>query len=168
MKKIVLVAVCLLFGFEALKASAQSNVAPRPIGSAASSAVRDNHADDTVLSEIEKNDQASTSNQSSAQRVRKRIESIGLAGRVTVVLNNGNEYYGAVSQISDESFQLADIDLKQQVTISYADVRKIRRGFGNPNPFNGKRWHPGWHIAAALAAVGLTIVVFVAAGTATR
>lgn len=104
------------------------------------------------------------SKNSDVAKVKARIKSIGIAGRVTVVLTNNNEYYGAIRQIGEDSFQLADVDLKQQITISYDEVKKVISGFGNPNPFNGKRWHPSWHIAAVAAVVGFTILIVVAAG----
>lgn len=108
------------------------------------------------------------SKSSNASKIKAKVKSLGIAGRVTVVLKNNNEYYGAISQIGEDSFQLADVDLKQQITVSYDEVKKVISGFGNPNPFNGKRWHPSWHIAAVAAVVGLTVLIVVVGASATR
>ncbi|HMG36442.1 MAG TPA: hypothetical protein VKM94_21075 [Blastocatellia bacterium] len=101
-----------------------------------------------------------------ADKIKNRIISIGVGARITVVLRqNSNEYYGAVSAINDDTFVLSDIDLNREVTIRYSDVKKIVSGFGNPNPFNGKRWHPAWHIVAIAAAVGATVALIAVAAT---
>jgi ribosome-binding protein aMBF1 (putative translation factor) len=105
---------------------------------------------------------------SDAERIRRSVEEFGIGKRVTVVLRNGNEYYGAITEAASESFELSEIDLNQKIPIAYSDVKKVRSGFGNPNPYNGKRWHPGWHIAAAAAVVGITVALIIAGATASR
>jgi hypothetical protein len=105
---------------------------------------------------------------STAQKIKRDVESLGRGNRVTVVLRNGNEYYGAIGDTAEDSFELLEIDLKQTMTIAYRDVTKVRSGFGNPNPFNGKRWRPGWHIAGIAIAVGLTVVLFAVGASASR
>jgi hypothetical protein len=87
---------------------------------------------------------------------------------VTVVLRHGNEYYGSIGDATADSFELLEIDLNQKITIAYSDVSKVRSGFGNPNPFNGKRWRPAWHIAGIAIAVGLTVVLVAVGASASR
>jgi len=94
-----------------------------------------------------------------AEQVKWKIRSLGVASRVTVQLNNGNERYGSVERIDEDSFQLAEVDLKQVFTVAYNDVRKIREGYGNPNQFTGKRWNPIWAKIAVTAVVVLFAVV---------
>jgi len=101
-----------------------------------------------------------------ADEIKKKVLAMGIASRVTVVIKNGNEYYGSISVIDDDRFQISEIDLKREVTIEYTDVMKIRSGFGNPNPMNGKRWRPAWHVATFAIAAGLLLVTIVAAATA--
>jgi hypothetical protein len=103
-----------------------------------------------------------------ADKIKHDVESLGRASRVTVVLRNGNEYYGAIGDATEESFELLEIDLNQKITIAYSDVSKVRSGFGNPNPYNGKRWRPAWHIAAIAIAVGLTVVLVAVGASASR
>jgi hypothetical protein len=71
-------------------------------------------------------------------------------------LNNGNERYGSIERIDENSFQLAEVDIKQMVTISYSEVKRVRAGYGNPNQFTGKRWNPIW----AKISVAAVIVMF--------
>lgn len=105
---------------------------------------------------------------SDAEKIKQKVEELGIGNRVTVVLRNGNEYYGGITGTGSESFELAEIDLNQKITIAYSEVKKVRAGFGKPNAFNGRRWHPGWHIAALVAVIGTTVALIVAAGAASR
>ena len=111
---------------------------------------------------------ASQSKSTAADKTKRDVESLGRGNRVTVVLRNGNEYYGAIGDAAEDSFELLEIDLNQKITIAYSDVSKVRSGFGNPNPYNGKRWHPGWHIAGIAIVVGLTVVLFAVGASASR
>ena len=103
---------------------------------------------------------------SESEKVKEKVNALGIGHRVTVVLRNGNEYYGALGESGDDGFELSEVDLNQKITIAYSDVKKVRNGFGNPNKFNGKRWHPGWHIAGLLTVIGLTVALAVAGATA--
>ena len=111
---------------------------------------------------------ASQSKPSAADKTKRDVESLGRGSRVTVVLRNGNEYYGAIGDTAEDSFELLEIDLNQKITIAYSDVSKVRSGFGNPNPYNGKRWRPAWHIAGIAIVVGLTVVLFAVGASASR
>ena len=90
------------------------------------------------------------------EEVKWKVRSLGIASRVTVKLNNGNERYGSIDRIDEDSFQLAEVDLKQLYTVSYRDVRKLREGYGNPNQFTGKRWNP----ILAKISVAAVVVMF--------
>ena len=93
------------------------------------------------------------------EEVKWKIRNLGIASRVTVKLNNGNERYGSIEHIDEDSFQLAEVDLKQVYTVSYSDVRKIREGYGNPNQFTGKRWNPIWAKISVAAVIVLFAIV---------
>lgn len=114
------------------------------------------------------NQRSAGSKRSEADKIKQKVEQLGIGNRVTVVLLNGNEYYGAITEAAGESFELSEIDLNQKITITYSEVKKVRSGFGNSNPYNGRRWHPGWHIAAVLAVVGTTVALIVAGAAASR
>ncbi|HSB10235.1 MAG TPA: hypothetical protein VLM38_12180 [Blastocatellia bacterium] len=105
---------------------------------------------------------------SDSEKIRQRVEAFGVGHRVTIVLRNGNEYYGALGEPGADSFELSEIDLNQKITIAYSEVKTVRSGFGNPNQFNGKRWRPGWHIAAVVAVVGVTVGLLIAGSVASR
>jgi len=115
----------------------------------------------------EPRDDKSRPKQSDWERMRRKVLDLGVGHRVTVILKNGNEYYGAIGESKTESFDVLEVDLNQTINIPYTDVKKIRSGFGDPNKFNGKRWNPAWHIVALLVVVGVTVAL-VAAGSNAR
>src|SRR5215510_15056900 len=72
------------------------------------------------------------------QTVKDYVQKIGQGKDVTVIMFSGVEYYGAISKIEDDSFEIAEVDLKQMVAISYADVMKVGRGYSEMNS-SGRR-----------------------------
>jgi hypothetical protein len=95
----------------------------------------------------------------------KAVMRIGIAGKITAYLNNGDELYGAVTQIDQESLSIADVDLHRVVTVQYKNVKKVRTGYGNMNVFTGKRpnFSPGVKrfvmVGVLVALVGLPLIL---------
>lgn len=100
-----------------------------------------------------------TKEDSRADQIKWKVRSLGIAARVTIILNSGNERYGSVELIDDDSFQLAEVDLKQVFTIGYSEVKKVREGYGNTNRFTGKRWNPIWAKISVVAVIVMFAVV---------
>jgi hypothetical protein len=73
------------------------------------------------------------------QIVKDQVQKIGMGEDVTVILVSGMEYYGAISKIESDSFEIDEVDLKQMVTIDYANVKKVEKGYGQMNSSTGKR-----------------------------
>src|SRR5262245_513946 len=63
------------------------------------------------------------------QQVKDQVRKIGVGKDVTVILFSGVEYYGSISKIEPDSFEIAEVDLKQMIAISYADVNIVERGY---------------------------------------
>ncbi len=74
------------------------------------------------------------------------------------MLNNGNERYGSIERLDEDSFQLAEVDLKQVFSVAYSDVKKVREGYGNTNQFTGKRWNPIWAKISLVAVIVMFVV----------
>ena len=68
---------------------------------------------------------ASQSKSSAADKIKRDVESLGRGSRVTVVLRNGNEYYGAIGEATEESFELLEIDLNQKITFVFLSNRLV-------------------------------------------
>ena len=73
------------------------------------------------------------------QTVKDQVQKIGKGEDVTVILFSGVEYYGAISKVEPDSFEIAEVDLRQMVTISYADLYKVEKGYGEMNSSTGTR-----------------------------
>jgi hypothetical protein len=88
------------------------------------------------------------------QKVKDQVQKIGIAKKVTVIMLSGKEYYGAIGKIESDSFEIAEVDLKQRMAFDYKDVKKARKGYGGWNSIAGKRVNPRTSLIAGVAAVG--------------
>lgn len=90
-----------------------------------------------------------------AAKVRRSVQKIGLNQTITVIMPKEDDLHGTVIGIGEESFQLAEVDLRQTITVRYGDVKKVRRGYApHPNLFTGQRnSSPKGMRIAALASV---------------
>jgi hypothetical protein len=106
---------------------------------------------------------------SQTQIVKDQVQKIGTGENVTVIMLSGLEYYGAISKIESDSFEIAEVDLKQYVTIAYADVSKVETEYGVITSSTGKR-HKGSRtgLIVLLASVGAGVAVMIFALTRLR
>jgi sRNA-binding regulator protein Hfq len=93
-----------------------------------------------------------------ARKVKRMVSKIGVAGRLTLYLRNGEELYGSVVSYDEESLQIAEIDLKQVVTVQYRNVKKVREDYGKRDLLTGKRTNPSKGIKIGVA-VGLLFLI---------
>jgi len=107
--------------------------------------------DATAFCQSPQNNPASSTQ---AQKVKDQVQKLGVAKKVTVILLTGKEYYGSISKIESDSFEIAEVDLKQRITFDYKDVKKARKGYGGWNSFVGKRVNPRNNMIAGIAVVG--------------
>jgi hypothetical protein len=96
------------------------------------------------------------------QKVKDQVQTIGVGEDVTVKMISGLEYYGEISKIEADSFEIDEIDLRQMVSIGYADVKKVEKGYGKMNSSSGKRQKKSrsvliYTVASAAAFVGLLL-----------
>jgi len=106
--------------------------------------------------------QSSQNVPSQVQKVKDQVQKLGIAEDVTVILLTGKEYYGAISRIEPDSFEITEVDLKQKMALDYKDVKKVRKGYGGRG-FAGKRVNPRVGKIAGVAVVaGLIVLAFVA------
>jgi len=77
---------------------------------------------------------------SSAEKIKRAVEEIGMSQKITVILKSGNDdLHGAVTRIGKDEFEVAEVDFQRVVTVQYTSVKKIRSGYGRTNLFTGKR-----------------------------
>src|SRR6266436_1783579 len=73
------------------------------------------------------------------QKIKSELRKIGIGGTVTLFMKNSDEFHGTISQLDDDSLQIAEVDRQATFTIKLADIRKIRKGLGYVNVFTGRR-----------------------------
>jgi hypothetical protein len=95
---------------------------------------------------------------SQPQNVKDQIQKFGMAEDITVILLSGLEYYGAISKIEPDSFEIAEVDLRQMVTIAYTDVLRVEKGYGAMDSSTGKRHKPLVHKPYRSRAVWIALV----------
>jgi hypothetical protein len=93
---------------------------------------------------------------SQIQKVKDQVQKVGILEDVTVILLTGKEYYGSISKIEPDSFEIAEVDLKRKMTFDYKDVMKVRKGYGGRG-FAGKRVNPRVNLIVGIIAVGALI-----------
>jgi len=91
---------------------------------------------------------------SQVQKVKDQVQKIGIAKKASVIMLTGKEYYGAISMIESDSFEITEVDLKQRMAFDYKDVNKVRKGYGGWNSIAGKRVNPRTSMIAGIAVVG--------------
>ena len=94
-----------------------------------------------------------------AMKIKDRVGELGLGTDVTVILQQGREYYGFIQDIGLESFVVAEVDLKQPITIDYSEVKKVRKGYGGKNYITGKRVNPKTNRIASVALLGALVLL---------
>ena len=100
-----------------------------------------------------------------AAKVRRSVQRIGLSQTITVIIADGDDLHGTVTDIREQDFVIAEVDLRRQVVIAYADVKKVRSGYARHRDlFTGERNSPpkGTRIAAfagLIFAVALPLIV---------
>lgn len=88
------------------------------------------------------------------EELRKQVEKIGIGKKITVIKLDEREFYGSVSSIEADGFQIDEVDLKQTINFKYTELKKVRKGFGGKNYAVGKRVNPFRSLLIGAAVVG--------------
>ena len=97
-----------------------------------------------------------------AAKVRRSVQRIGLNQTISVIMPKEDDLHGTVIGIGEESFQLAEVDLRQTITVRYGDVKKVRRGYRPfPDLFTGQRNSSpkGMRLAALGAVIFMGVIL---------
>ncbi len=97
------------------------------------------------------------------EKLKKQVEKIGVGGKITVIRLDERDFYGKVSNIEADGFQIEEVDLRQTIAFKYAEVKKIKTGDGEKNLITGRRVNPkkGWLYGVAIFG---TLAVLLAIG----
>src|ERR1035437_3101491 len=86
-------------------------------------------------------------------KIRQQVGRVGVLGNVTVSLIGGPEYYGSVSRIGAEDFSINEVDQRREIAIRYADVGRVRQGYGTTRNIRGHGIRPRTELIVSLAGI---------------
>lgn len=101
-----------------------------------------------------------------AAAVKRKADTLSLNSHISVIPVNGEEEYGNFVSRDAEKFTFYDVDRKTEVTLKYADVRKIKDGYGGYNSVRGRHTDRRKALIVALVVVGALGAVIGAAASA--
>jgi hypothetical protein len=78
---------------------------------------------------------------------------------VTITLRGKDEHCGAIKNIEADKFLIYEVDLKQLLEISYADVKKVESGYGHSRDLYGRRIPPHKRLIGIGVLVGLAVII---------
>jgi hypothetical protein len=98
--------------------------------------------------------------------VAAKVSTLKAGDKISVVFLHAAERYGTFQSSRQNDFTFHDVDQNVDVTFPYADVRKVKNGYGGYNSFTHTHTdHTKAYIGIGIA-TGLIVAVVVAAATA--
>ncbi len=97
------------------------------------------------------------------EKLKKRVEKIGVGGEITVIRLDKQDFYGQVSNIEADGFQIDEVDSKQIINFKYAEIKEIKTGDGGKSLITGKRTNHKNGLLISAAIFGTLFVLLVVA-----
>ena len=101
-----------------------------------------------------------------AEKIRSKVQKLGVGQDVTVVTTR-RDYHGTINKTAADSFQVADVDLNQVITINYSETKSIYNGYSDKNIW-GRRANPRTSRVVFVVAVAALIGLGIFAASQTR
>src|SRR5262245_10271037 len=98
------------------------------------------------------------------EKVKAKVNKIGVRENITVFHIDGKKYHGFVVRISDSDFEITEIDRKTNYTFQYSEVKKVDEGYGEKGPLGNRVGRKGrrFGLIAGLTAAMLPVILYVA------
>jgi hypothetical protein len=96
----------------------------------------------------------------SSQEIKRQVTRISIDGKLTARKIDGTEYHGRLQSIDSESFSMHEVDLKQTVTLSYAEVDRVSKNYGGKG-FGGKRVNPKRNLIVGAVTIGALLALVI-------
>jgi hypothetical protein len=101
-----------------------------------------------------------------AAEVKRKVDTLSLHSPISVIPKQGEEEFGDFLSRDAEGFTFYDVDRKTEVSFKYADVRKIKDGYGGYNSTRGRHTDHTKTIIIVVAVVGALGALIGAAASA--
>ena len=95
-----------------------------------------------------------------SEKIKRTVSRIGIGERLTVIIKNGDDLHGTVTQVGADAFLLAEVDRHEVLTVLYRDVEKVRSGYNGVNAFTGRHTNSSRALQIGLFA-GVMAMIFV-------
>jgi hypothetical protein len=95
------------------------------------------------------------------EKLKKQVEKIGIGRKITVIRLDNREFYGSVSSIEADGFEIDEVDSKQTISFKYTELKKVRKDYGGKNYAVGKRINKNRGLIIASAVLGGLILLLV-------
>lgn len=98
------------------------------------------------------------------QTVKLKADHLSLKAKISVVRLYKDEEFGTFISNNAEEFTFYDVDRKAEVTLKYAEVKRIKEGYGGYNSVAGRHVDRRRNlIVVALVVAGLAVLIGAAA-----
>jgi len=92
------------------------------------------------------------------EKVKAKVNKIGVRENITVFHINGKKYHGFVLRISDTDFEITEVDRKTNYTFQYIEVKKVDEGYGEKGPLGNRVGRRG-HLVGLIVGFGVALVL---------
>lgn len=91
-----------------------------------------------------------------ASAIKRKVERLAPHSPISVIRVKGGEEFGELLSTTQDGFTFRDIDRKTDVTLNYAEVRNVKKGYGGYNYARGR--HTDRRKNLIVAAIGVATI----------
>lgn len=103
-----------------------------------------------------------------AASVKRKAEALTPHAPISVIRIHAEEEYGNFVSCGEESFTFYDVDSKTEVTLKYADVRKIKDGYGGYSSIRGRHTDRTKGVIVTIAVIGGVLGILIGAAATAK
>jgi len=92
------------------------------------------------------------------EKVKAKVNKIGVRENITVFHIDGKKYHGFVLRISDSDFEITEVDRKTNYTFQYSEVKKVDEGYGEKGPLGNRVGRRG-HLIGLIVGFGVALAL---------
>jgi hypothetical protein len=72
------------------------------------------------------------------EKLKNQVEKIGIGRKITAIRLDEREFYGSVTNMDADGFQIDEVDLNQIIVFKYNELKKVKKGYGGKG-YGGQR-----------------------------
>lgn len=98
-----------------------------------------------------------------AQKMKARLNQIGIGNKLTVWKINGRDYHGRLQSIEPQTFSMQEVDLKTTETIPYVEVKNVSKNYGGKTISGHHMSYRKQWLGIAIGTAGIFGIIILAA-----